>query len=155
MYRDALMVKIRASATSATRRFYVAIGALGMAAVTRKCWAAGPVSWRGALLLLQVLTEMKKLGVADIVHRLRGWAEGVPRRPWKRCVPAGGGAAVYRAPGAGPRSITYQETAGKAVAADLQPIYRAATIEESSSRGRDEFAAKWDGAYPTISPMWR
>jgi len=42
----------------------------------------------------------------------------------------------------------------KAVAADLQPIYRAATVEEAEQR-LDEFAAKWDGAYPTISQMWR
>ena len=42
----------------------------------------------------------------------------------------------------------------KAVAADLQPIYRASTVEEAEQR-LDEFAAKWDGAYPTISQMWR
>ena len=40
----------------------------------------------------------------------------------------------------------------KAVAADLQPIYRASTIEEAGLR-LDEFAAKWDGTYPTISPI--
>jgi transposase-like protein len=32
------------------------------------------------------------------------------------------------------------------VAADLQPIYRASTIEEAGQR-LDEFAAKWDGSY--------
>jgi putative transposase len=33
-------------------------------------------------------------------------------------------------------------------------IYRASTVEEAEQR-LDEFAAKWDGAYPTISQMWR
>jgi hypothetical protein len=42
----------------------------------------------------------------------------------------------------------------KAVAADLQPIYRASTVEEAEQR-LYEFASKWDGAYPTISQMWR
>src|SRR5258707_10991538 len=42
----------------------------------------------------------------------------------------------------------------KTVAADLQPVYRASTVEEASER-LDEFAQKWDEAYPTISQMWR
>ncbi len=42
----------------------------------------------------------------------------------------------------------------KAVAADLRPIYRASTVDEAEQR-LGEFAAKWDGTYPTISQMWR
>jgi hypothetical protein len=42
----------------------------------------------------------------------------------------------------------------KTVAADLKPIYQASTVEEAEQR-LGEFAAKWDGAYPTISQMWR
>jgi transposase-like protein len=42
----------------------------------------------------------------------------------------------------------------KAVAADLKPIYQASTVEDAEQR-LDEFAAKWDGAYPTIRQMWR
>ena len=42
----------------------------------------------------------------------------------------------------------------KAVAADLKPIYQASTVEEAAQR-LDEFAVKWDRAYPTISQMWR
>ena len=42
----------------------------------------------------------------------------------------------------------------KEVAADLKPIYQAATVEQAEQR-LDDFAAKWDGAYPTISQMWR
>ena len=38
----------------------------------------------------------------------------------------------------------------RAVAADLKPIYQASTVEEAELR-LDEFAAKWDGTYPTIS----
>ena len=42
----------------------------------------------------------------------------------------------------------------KAVAADLQLVYRASTVEDAGQR-LEEFAVKWDGAYPTISQMWR
>ena len=42
----------------------------------------------------------------------------------------------------------------KAVAVDLQTIYRASTAEDAYCK-LEEFAKKWDGAYPTISQMWR
>jgi hypothetical protein len=42
----------------------------------------------------------------------------------------------------------------KAVAADLQPIYRASTAEDAFFK-QEAFAEKWDGAYPAISHMWR
>ena len=42
----------------------------------------------------------------------------------------------------------------KAVAADLKPIYQASTVEQAGQR-LEEFAAKWDAAYPAISQMWR
>jgi transposase-like protein len=40
----------------------------------------------------------------------------------------------------------------KAVAADLKDIYRAATAEEAE-RQLEEFAAKWDHRYPSISAI--
>jgi transposase-like protein len=40
------------------------------------------------------------------------------------------------------------------VAADLKPVYQASTIADAALR-LDEFAAKWDASYPTISQMWR
>ncbi len=39
------------------------------------------------------------------------------------------------------------------VAADLKPIYRAATLEEAES-ALDDFAAKWDDKYSAISQIW-
>ena len=42
----------------------------------------------------------------------------------------------------------------KAVAADLQLIYRANTTEDAYFK-LEAFAEKWDGAYPTISQTWR
>jgi putative transposase len=40
------------------------------------------------------------------------------------------------------------------VAAELKPIYGAATSEEAQQR-LARFAEKWDGRYPSISQIWR
>lgn len=42
----------------------------------------------------------------------------------------------------------------KTVAADLKPIYHAATSEEAQQR-LATFAENWDGRYPSISQIWR
>ena len=41
----------------------------------------------------------------------------------------------------------------KAVAANLKPIYQAATLEEAEA-ALDAFAAKWDKLYPAVSQIW-
>ena len=41
----------------------------------------------------------------------------------------------------------------KAVAADLKPIYHAATLQEAEA-ALDTFASKWDSLYPAISQIW-
>ena len=39
------------------------------------------------------------------------------------------------------------------MAADLKPIYQAATIEEAE-RALDAFSQEWDDLYPAISQIW-
>ena len=41
----------------------------------------------------------------------------------------------------------------KAVAADLKPIYQAATLDESEA-ALDAVAEKWDETYPAVSQVW-
>lgn len=48
--------------------------------------------------------------------------------------------------------VGYKER--KAVASDLQKIYRAATREEAEVE-LDRFAEKWDAKFPTIAQVWR
>jgi putative transposase len=106
----------------------------------------------GAKFWLQVLTELKNRGVADVfitcVDGLKGFPEAIaavfPEAQVQLCI-------VHQVRG----SLNYVSwKQRKAVAADLQLVYRAATVEEAGQR-LDEFAVKWDGAYPTISQMWR
>jgi putative transposase len=153
VYLDALVVKIRETGHVRNKAIYVAIGVnmqgnkevLGL-------WA-GPNGnlGEGAKFWLQVLTEMKNRGVADMfiacVDGLKGFPEALetvfPQVVVQLCI-------VHQVR-ASLNYVSWKQR--KQVAADLQPIYRAGTIEEAEQR-LDEFAVKWDGAYPTISQMW-
>jgi Transposase, Mutator family len=107
---------------------------------------------RGSKVLAAGIDGAEEPGGGRYVHRLRGWPEGISRI---HCDSVSGGtsAVVRGAPGARIAELCLLETAqgrGCGSTADL----RASTVEEAEQR-LDEFAAKWDGAYPTISQMWR
>ena len=150
VYLDALMVKIRDAGHVRNRAIYVAIGVsmqghkevLGL-------WVGQA---EGAKFWLQVLTELKNRGVSDIfiacVDGLTGFPEAIetvfPETEVQLCI-------VHQVR-ASLNYVSWKQR--KVVAADLRPVYRASTVEEAEQR-LDEFAAKWDETYPTISQMWR
>ena len=155
VYLDALVVKIREAGQVRNKAIYVAIGVnmqgnkevLGLWAGT-----GGNNNSEGAKFWLQVITELKNRGVADVfiacIDGLKGFPEAIeavfPQAQVQLCI-------VHQVRG----SLNYVSwKQRKEVAADLKPIYQASTVEEAEQR-LDEFAAKWDGAYPTISQMWR
>lgn len=150
VYLDALVVKIRDSGHVRNRAIYVVIGVnmqgnkevLGL-------WAGQA---EGAKFWLQVLTELNNRGVRDIfiacIDGLTGFPEAIaavfPQADVQLCI-------VHQVRG----SLNYVSwKQRKAVAADLRPIYTATTVEAAEQR-LDEFAAKWDTTYPTISQAWR
>jgi putative transposase len=98
-----------------------------------------------------VLTELKNRGVADVFiacgDGLKGFPESIatvfPEAQVQLCI-------VHQVR-ASLNYVSWKQR--QLVAADLQPIYRASTVEEAEQR-LDEFAAKWDGMYPTISQKW-
>ena len=154
VYLDALVVKIRETGQVRNKAIYVMIGVnmqgnkevLGLWAGSHGNNAEGAKFW------LQVLTELKNRGVADVfiacMDGLKGLPEAVetvfPLAQVQLCI-------VHQVRG----SLNYVSwKQRKQVAADLKPIYQASTVEEAGQR-LDEFAAKWDGAYQTISQMWR
>jgi putative transposase len=150
VYLDALYVKIREAGHIRNRAIYVAIGVnlkgnkevLGL-------WAGEA---EGAKFWLQVLTDVKNRGVADIfiacVDGLTGFPQAIetvfPQAQVQLCI-------VHQVR-ASLNYVSWKQR--KAVAADLQAIYRASTVEAASVE-LEKFAGKWDGAYPTISQMWR
>ena len=150
VYRDALVVKIRDGGHVRNRAIYVVIGVnmqgnkevLGL-------WAGQA---EGAKFWLHVLTELKNRGVHDIfiacIDGLTGFPEAIatvfPLAEVQLCI-------VHQVRG----SLNYVSwKQRKAVAADLRPIYTAPTVEAAEQR-LDDFAAKWDATYPTISQAWR
>ena len=150
VYLDALMVKIRDAGHVRNRAIYVAIG------VNMEGYKEVLGLWvgqaEGSKFWLQVLTELKNRGVADIfiacVDGLKGFPEAIetvfPEAEVQLCI-------VHQVR-ASLNYVSWKQR--KAVAADLRPIYQASTVEAAEEK-LDEFAAKWDGPYPTISQMWR
>jgi len=150
VYFDSLFTKIRDNGTVKNMAVYIALGVtmkghkevLGM-------WIADT---EGAKFWLHVLTELKNRGVRDIfigcVDGLKGFPEAIqsvfPATQIQLCI-----VHMIR------NSLHYVGwKERKAVAADLKSIYQAAT-QEQAEQALEEFAAKWDQKYPSISKSWR
>jgi putative transposase len=150
VYLDALVVKMRTEGRVENRAVYVAIGITmeGQKEVLGLWTSAN----EGAKFWLQVLTELKNRGVEDIfiacVDGLKGFPQAIetvyPKTTVQLCI-----VHMVRA------SLNYVNwKERKQVAADLRSIYRAATAEEAE-RQLEQFAARWEGKYPTIAALWR
>ena len=106
----------------------------------------------GAKFWLQVVTELKNRGVADIfiacVDGLKGFPEAIeavyPQTAVQLCV-----VHMVR------HSLNYMSwKMRKVVAADLKTIYSASTADDALVR-LEEFADQWGQDYPTIVKSWR
>jgi putative transposase len=150
LYLDALHVKIRDAGHVQNRAIYVAIGVkLDGDKEVLGLWAGQA---EGAKFWLQVVTELKNRGVQDIfiacVDGLKGLPQAIetvyPKAQVQLCI-------VHLVRNC-LNYVSWRER--KAVAADLKPIYRAATSEDAWLQ-LEVFAEKWDGRYPSISQIWR
>jgi len=150
VYLDALVVKIRDAGHVRNKAIYVAIG-VNMQG-TKEVLGLWASQAEGAKFWLQVLTEMRNRGLADIfivcVDGLKGFPEAIetvfPEAQVQLCV-------VHQVR-ASLNAVSWKLR--KQVAADLKLVYQASTVADAELR-LDEFAAKWDASYPTISQMWR
>jgi len=150
VYLDALVVKIRDAGHVRNRAIYVAIGVNLKG--NKEVLGLWTNEAEGAKFWLQVLTDMKNRGVADIfiacVDGLSGFPKAIetvfPQAQVQLCI-------VHQVR-ASLNYVSWKQR--KVVAADLQMVYRAATAEDAYCK-LEAFAEKWDGAYPTISQMWR
>ena len=154
IWLDALYVKLRDGGHVVNKAIYMAMGlnmqghkeVLGLWAGTSANKGEGAKFW------LQVLTELKNRGVRDVfvvcVDGLTGFPDAIqtvfPQAEVQQCI-------VHQVRNS-LNYVSYKHR--KQVAADLKPIYQASTVEQGELK-LDEFAAKWDGVYPTISQMWR
>jgi putative transposase len=106
----------------------------------------------GAKLWLQILTEIRNRGVADIlvacVDGLKGFPEAIstvyPRTEVQLCI-----VHLVR------NSLAYVNwKERKAVAEDLRSIYRAPTVEAGMA-ALASFEERWNGKYAVIGKLWR
>ena len=106
----------------------------------------------GAKFWLQVVTELRNLGVEDIfiacVDGLKGFPEAIetvfPQAQVQLCI-----VHLVR------NSLKYVSwKQRKEVAGDLKTIYQASTAEQAEMGLRD-FEEKWDKTHPSISQSWR
>lgn len=150
-YLDALYVNVKVSGRVSKRAVYVVLGVnqdgnkelLGL-------WI-GEAEAEGAKFWLKVLTDLKNRGLKDILiaccDGLKGFPQAIetvyPKTQVQLCI-------VHLIRNS-LRYVPWKES--KAVAADLKPIYQAATLEEAEA-ALDAFAAKWDTKYPAISQIW-
>jgi transposase-like protein len=151
LYLDALYVNIRVSGRVSKRAVYVVLGVncegnkelLGL-------WI-GEAEAEGAKFWLKVLTDLKNRGLKDILiaccDGLVGFPQAIealyPQTQVQLCI-------VHLIRNC-LRYVPWKDA--KAVAADLKPIYQAATLEAAEA-ALDAFAAKWDALYPAISQIW-
>lgn len=150
VFLDCIHVKIRDTGAVRTKAVYLALG-VNMAGEKEilGLWIA---QTEGAKFWLQVVTELKNRGVADIfiacVDGLKGFPEAIeavyPKTAVQLCL-----VHMVR------HSLNYVSwKMRKVVAADLKSIYAAATTDEAQIR-LDEFDDKWGADYPTIVKSWR
>jgi putative transposase len=150
VYLDALKVKIRDAGTVINKSVYLALG-INMEG-DKELLGLWIEKNEGAKFWLSVLTELQNRGLKDIfivcVDGLSGFPDAIetvfPKTQVQLCI-------VHQIRNS-LRFVTWTDR--KLVAADLKPIYKAATAEESEEH-LNTFAQKWDGKYPTISKSWR
>jgi putative transposase len=150
VYLDALFVKMRHEGRVDNRAVYVAIGVdlegrkdvLGL-------WTNAS---EGAKFWLTVLSELRNRGVKDMfivcVDGLKGFPQAIeavyPQAQVQNCI-----VHMMRA------SLNYVNwKERKKVAAELKPIYRAATVEQAEA-ALAEFAESWGTKYQAIVKLWR
>lgn len=149
LYMDALQVKIRDGAHVVNKAVHLTIGVT--LAGNKDVLGIWLGQTEGAKLWLQIVTELKNRGVADIfiacVDGLKGFPEAIetvfPQAQVQLCI-------VHMVRHS-LNFVGYKER--KEVATDLQKIYRSASRDEAELR-LSEFAEKWDAKYPTISQSW-
>lgn len=150
-YLDALYVNIKVAGRVSKRAVYVVLGINGEGNKELLGLWIGEAESEGAKFWLKVLTDLKNRGLKDILiaccDGLKGFPQAIeavyPQTQVQLCI-------VHLIRNC-LRYVPWKDS--KAVAADLKPIYRAASLEEAEA-ALEDFAAKWDGPYPAVSQIW-
>ena len=151
IFIDAIMVKVRDGQVG-NQPFYVAIGVdLGGHRDVLGLWP-GNGGGESAKFWMNVLTEIKNRGVADVFFIVCDGLKGLPDSV-NTVFPA----AIVQACIIHLIRGTFRYASKKyreSIAKDLRPIYTAAGAEAAWA-AFEQFEEKWGKAYPAIPRMWR
>ncbi|CAN5839877.1 IS256-like element ISSod18 family transposase [soil metagenome] len=151
VYLDALYVNIKVSGRVSKRAVYVVLGIHPEGHKQLMGLWIGEAETEGAKFWLKVLTDLKNRGLKDILiaccDGLKGFPQAIeavyPQTQVQLCI-------VHLMRNC-MKYVPWKDR--KAVAADLKPIYQAATLAGAEA-ALDTFADKWDKSYPAISQIW-
>jgi putative transposase len=151
VYIDALVVKVRDQGTVRNKAAYLAIGVDvdGRKHVLGVWMGDGD---EGAKFWLNVLTEIRNRGVADVLIVCCDGLKGLPdaiEATWPRAVVQT--CVIHLIRGA-TRYCSYKDR--KAVAKALRPIYTAVN-EAAAAEALDDLELEWGDRYPGIVRLWR
>lgn len=99
-----------------------------------------------------MLTELRHRGVKDIFPACVDGRKGFPKAIEAVFPQTQVQLCIVHLVRASLNYVNWKER--RAVARDLKGIYRAATADEAE-RELADFAARWNGKYPTIAALWR
>jgi putative transposase len=148
---DAIVVKVRVEGVVRNRPAYLVLGlnCEGKKEALALVMGTGDES---AKFWLKVLNDLRNRGVRDVCvvccDNLTGLAEAIEATfagAWVQC-------CVVHLIRNSLRHVSYKDR--KPVAADLKPIYRAAT-EDAAVEALVAFEATWASRYPMIAEIWR
>ena len=149
VYVDCLVVKVQENKQVINKAVYLVLGVNGDGRKELLGMWISPNE--GAKFWLSVLTELNNRGLKEIfiacIDGLKGLGEAIssvyPQTIIQLCV-------VHQIRNS-LRYVPHKDK--KAVASNLKSIYQAATAEMGLAN-LDEFAAKWDSKFPSISKSW-
>jgi putative transposase len=149
VYLDALVVKVRDGNSVRNHACYLAIGVnLEGERDVLGIWFQRT---EGAKFWLQVLSELKQRGVADVlvccVDGLTGFPDAIEAvfpQAWVQV-------CLVHLVRSSLRFVPYKDR--RAVAADLKRIYTSVDVDAAADE-LQRFAEKWDHRFPTISRSW-
>ena len=149
VFFDCLVVKVRHEKRIINKAVYVALGIdLSGKKDILGLWIS---EHEGAKFWLGNLTEMKNRGMNDMLiactDNLTGMSDAIaavyPKCEHQLCI-------VHQIRNS-LKFVSYKDR--KALAADLKPIYQAAT-EDEAQEALDAFDTKWSNQYPQIAKSW-
>ena len=150
VYLDCLRVKVQQDGKVIDKSVYLALG-INMDG-HKELLGLWMTENEGAKFWMNVLTQLHNRGLKDIfiacVDGLKGFPDAIkavyPQTHIQLCI-------VHQVR----HSLRYvPDKDRKAVAAALKSIYQSVTVQAAQIQ-LDEFAARWDDQYPSISRSWR